>query len=160
MQQYHKSPCLAGIQEVRHDLRAKNTDLVLFRSLSKVGDKYTTLGRYVNVCVTCTFSPLTGIDSVVASRISLNVWTLGLIKRTLNRNGFVSSLTDSSAAVRFSVVSANTTASSTNIGSVILKASNDIPQPDFFDIFPGTWSLQVLNSVEARSLRTRVLKGK
>ena len=50
-----------------------------------------------------------------------------------------------------SVVSANITASSAKSRSVIRTVPNDTPQPNFSDILPSTWSMQVLKSVGART---------
>ena len=63
-------------------------------------------------CVTSTFFTLTGIHSMVASRMLLNARTLVLIQETGSPSGYVSSLSDSSASDRASVASASISVSS------------------------------------------------
>ena len=50
---------------------------------SQLADKWITLSSQVNVCVISTSSWLTGIDSIITSRIPPNAWILILIEEVL-----------------------------------------------------------------------------
>ena len=79
--------------------------------------------------------------------MSPNAWTLVLIQETRSPSGFASSLRDSIASDKTSVVSVNITGLSAKSRSVIRTVPNDTPQPEFSDIVLSTWSVQVLKCV-------------
>ena len=117
-----QGPGIARVQQKQKDQRAKNSDVRPFVQVSAsphtVHRIYCVSGscqlstglgcaasrsvnhatKLVNVGVTSTFSSLIRIDSIVASKMSQNAWTLVLIQETCSPSGFAFLLSESSAS--------------------------------------------------------------